>query len=55
MSAIEEISPEITRNTENALNKLLDSKDEAEEIFDFAANGYEQVQTKGGLRWKKKA
>lgn len=53
MESLEEISPKITRETETNINELIDSKDEAEEQFDFAANGYEQVMTKGGLRWKK--
>jgi hypothetical protein len=53
LDKIEEISPEITRETENNLNELIDSKEETQEVFDFAAEGYEQVSTKGGLRWKK--
>lgn len=50
---LEDVSESVTMNMEDNVNELIDAKEVAEEIFDFAANGYEQVLTKGGLRWKK--
>lgn len=51
-SHLEETSGLSTRNVENNLIDILETK--IENTIDFEAEGYVQIETKGGLRWVKK-